>query len=274
MNLKIGFSPCPNDTFIFDALINRRIATGDFEFTPVIADVEQLNEMSFESQLDITKVSFHTYAYISGSYSILSSGCALGFGNGPLVISRKRIYPDELTQCKIAIPGKYTTANLLFSIAYPEAGNKRDYLFSDIEQAILEGEVDAGVIIHENRFTYKDKGLQKITDLGEYWEEKTKSPVPLGCIAVKRSLPGEVRIAAGRLMKDSVLYALENPAASSGFVMKYASEMEPEVLRKHIELYVNEFTVELGSEGRNAIQKLFEVAFERKIIPALPEQYL
>src|SRR3972149_12216781 len=169
MKLKIGFSPCPNDTFMFDALVNKKINTGRFDFEIWIRDVEQLNKMAFKGELDVTKISYHAYAYISHNYQLLTSGSALGKGNGPLLISKVKIYPGEVDNLKIAIPGRSTTANLLLGIAYPNVQNKREYVFSDIEDAVLSNEVDAGLIIHENRFSCREKGLKKIVDLGEFW---------------------------------------------------------------------------------------------------------
>ena len=179
MKLTLGYSTCPNDTFIFDAMVHHKIDTEGLEFSPFLGDVEELNKKAFTQELDITKLSYHAYAFLSEFYMILDSGSALGKGNGPLLLSKKKLYPDKLKEVKIAIPGKYTTANLLFGIAFPEAVSKKEYLFSDIEEAILSGEVDAGLAIHENRFTYKTKGLRKIMDLGEFWEDLTDLPIPL-----------------------------------------------------------------------------------------------
>ncbi|MCX6257170.1 MAG: 1,4-dihydroxy-6-naphthoate synthase [Bacteroidia bacterium] len=272
MKLKLGFSPCPNDTFIFDALVNGKLHEPEIEFETVITDVEQLNKMAFEEIPDITKISIHAYAYVSHKYAILGSGSALGYGNGPLVISKRKIYPNELAGCLIAIPGRYTTANLLFGLAFPETVNKKEYLFSDIEEAVLSNEADVGVIIHENRFTYHLRGLKKITDLGEYWESETHMPIPLGCIAVKRSLPEKLKDHINILVHDSVVYAFQNPGSSENFVRKHAQEMEPEIMKKHIELYVNDFTIDLGEKGRNAINTLFQTARGKNVIPELYDE--
>lgn len=269
MDLTLGFSTCPNDTFIFDAMVNGRIDTEGLRFELHLADVEELNQLAFSTSLDITKVSYHAFAYLSASYQLLTAGSALGFNNGPLLISKHKIYPDELSGLRIAIPGKYTTANLLLSIAYPDLKNKIEYLFSDIEEVILSGEADAGVIIHENRFTYRAKGLRKIVDLGEYWDQLTGLPIPLGGIIVKRSLPKEIRLKVNRIMKRSVEHALQNPNDSLPFVKKHAQSMDENVMRKHIQLYVNDFSVDLGMKGREAITTLYEKSVQKAIFPPL-----
>ena len=274
MNLSLGFSTCPNDTFIFDAMVNGRIDTEGLNFSPHLADVEELNQLAFSSIPDISKVSYHAFAYLSADYQLLSAGSALGFNNGPLLISKHKIYPDELDGLRIAIPGKFTTANLLLSIAYPKLQHKKEYLFSDIEEVILSGEADAGVIIHENRFTYKSKGLRKIVDLGEYWDQQTGLPIPLGGIIVKRALPQEIRLKINRVLRRSVEYAFANPKDSLPFVRKHAQAMDETVMRSHIELYVNDFSVDLGVKGREAIKTLYEKSIERSLFPPLQPDWL
>lgn len=266
MKLTLGFSTCPNDTFIFDAMIHSKVDTEGLEFDVILADVEELNRIAFQSKTDITKLSYHAFAYVANNYKLLTSGSALGYKNGPLLIGKRKIYPDEVSDLKVAIPGKYTTANLLFSIVYPFVKEKIEYLFSDIEEAIMDGEVDAGVIIHENRFTYEKKGLKKIIDLGEDWEEKTKNPIPLGGIVIRREIDDETQKKVNRVLKRSVEYALENPKSGYGFIKKYAQELNDEVIQKHINLYVNNFSVDLGEIGKNAVQTLFERAENEKII--------
>lgn len=271
MNLTLGFSTCPNDTFIFDAMVHGRIDTEGLEFSPIMADVEELNNLAFKGTTDITKLSYHAYASLADLYVLLSAGSALGYKNGPLLISRHKIYPDEISDLKIAIPGKNTTANLLLSIAYPDVKQKKEYLFSLIEEVVLSGEMDAGLIIHENRFTYHKKGLKKIVDLGEYWESMTGMPIPLGGIAVRRKLPVDVKQKVNRVMKRSVEYALENPKVSYPFVKQHAKEMEDSVIQSHINLYVNEFTRDLGNNGRKAIEMLYLKASEKGIVPVIRE---
>lgn len=272
MKLTLGFSPCPNDTFIFDAMVHGRIDTEGLEFDYFLADVEELNRKSFAGEVDITKMSFHAYAYAAERYLILDSGSALGYHNGPLLISKHRIKEKELSSKRIAIPGKYTTANLLFSIAYPDAVNKTEYLFSDIERVLLEEEADAGLIIHETRFTYHKKGLHKIADMGEFWENLTGHPIPLGTIVVKRDIPEDVQMKVNRIVRRSIDYAYRDASASYSFVASNAREMDSTVMNKHIKLFVNEFSLALGRKGKDAIIELFSLAQEKKVIPVLPER--
>ncbi len=269
MKLTLGFSTCPNDTFIFDAVVHKKIDTQGIDFEVVLGDVEELNKRAFEGEIDITKLSYHAYAYASNNYVLLNSGSALGNNNGPLLISKKKIYPDEINDLKIAIPGKYTTANLLLGIAYPQAKNKVAYLFSDIEDAILEKEVDAGLIIHENRFTYEAKGLKKIIDLGEFWENYSKMPIPLGGIVIHRKHSVELQNKISNIIKLSIEYAYENPASSLNYIKQYAQEMNAEVMKKHIDLYVNKYSLELGIKGKNAIRTLYREASKRDLIPEI-----
>jgi 1,4-dihydroxy-6-naphthoate synthase len=272
MKLKLGFSPCPNDTFIFDAMVHGRVDTEGLEFDYFLADVEDLNKRAFAGEVDITKISYHAYAYAAEKYIILDSGSALGHRNGPLLVCKSWFDIAELANKRIAIPGKYTTANLLFSIAWPEAINKMEYHFSDIEQAVLDGEVDAGLIIHETRFTYQKKGLQKLADMGEFWENLTGLPVPLGTIVIRRSLPLDIILKIDRIIKRSIEYAFRDSSASYNFVSANAREMGSAVMNKHIKLFVNDFSLNLGTKGRSAILELFRIAGERKIIPEIPEK--
>jgi 1,4-dihydroxy-6-naphthoate synthase len=272
MKLTLGFSPCPNDTFIFDAMVHGRIDTEGLEFDYFLADVEELNSRAFSGTVDITKMSYHAYAYAADKYLILDSGSALGRKNGPLLISKQHINPDELPGKLIAIPGKYTTANLLLEMAWPEARNKKEYLFSDIEDLILRGEVDAGLIIHETRFTYSKKGLLKIADMGEYWEKLTNLPIPLGAIVVNRSVPHEIALKINRIVRRSLEHAYNDSVAPFDFVVSNAREMDKDVMNNHIKLFVNDFTLNLGDQGRVAIEKFFSYAMERKVIPQLPDK--
>jgi len=272
MKLTLGFSPCPNDTFIFDAMVHGRIDTEGLEFDYFLADVEELNRRAFAGKVDITKMSYHAYAYAASNYLILDSGSALGRKNGPLLISKRQINQDELSDKLIAIPGKYTTANLLFSIAWPEALSKKEYIFSDIETALINDEVDAGLIIHESRFTYYKKGLLKIADMGEYWEKLTGMPIPLGAIVINRSVPEEIALKVNRILKRSLEYAYKDSIASYDFVVQNAQEMDKDVMNNHIRLFVNEFTLQLGSEGRASIEKLFNIAHDVKVIPEMPHR--
>ncbi|RMF20712.1 MAG: 1,4-dihydroxy-6-naphthoate synthase [Bacteroidetes bacterium] len=267
MKIRIGFSPCPNDTFIFDALVHGKVDTEGLRFEPLLADVEELNRLAFEGALPLTKLSFHALGHLLDRYALLNSGSALGRGCGPLLIARPGQTLEQLENAPIAIPGRWTTANFLFSLAFPQLRNKVELLFSQIEEAVLEGEVGAGVIIHENRFTYAEKGLVALRDLGAFWEESTGLPIPLGGIAVRRDLPAELQHRLERVLRRSVEFALQNPMASESYVKKHAQEMDPAVLHSHIRLYVNDFTLDLGAEGRRAVERLFQTARELELIP-------
>jgi 1,4-dihydroxy-6-naphthoate synthase len=277
MKLTLGFSPCPNDTFIFDALIHHKIDTEGLEFEVFYDDVETLNQKAFRGELDITKLSYHAFAYVANQYVLLDAGSALGFGVGPMLICKdnpETLYSQlttENTQLKIGIPGKYTTANFLLGLAFPAATNKVELVFSDIENAVLEGRIDAGLIIHENRFTYQNKGLKKIIDLGDYWEKETGCAIPLGGIVANRNLPLDVQHKINRVLRKSVEFAFANPKSGLDFIRQHAQEMSEEVMYKHIELYVNKYSVDLGEEGRKAIKLLFDTALEKGIIPKVEQ---
>ncbi len=264
--IRLAISPCPNDTFIFDAIINKRIDLEDLEFEPGFHDVETLNHMAMQGSIDLVKISFFTYILIHQNYVLLDSGSALGYGNGPLLIGREAYKPEDISRLTVAIPGEYTTAHMLFRIAAPEVRAKKIMVFSAIEDAVMTGEVDAGVIIHENRFTYEKKGLKLITDLGKYWETLTGSPIPLGGIIARKGLGYDLINTLNRIMFRSVDFAMKNPEVPLPFVRKYAQEMDPEVMKQHIGLYVNENTLSLGTGGRVAIAKLIRVAKERGLI--------
>ena len=259
MKLSLGFSPCPNDTFIFDALVNRKIDTGEFEFDVVLEDVQTLNRWAMENKLDISKVSYGVWPLLQKNYSLLDSGGALGKGVGPLLISKNNILLRDINQLSIAIPGEQTTAHLLFSMAFPQAKRKKFMVFSQIESAVLNGDVDCGVIIHENRFTYMQKGLVKQMDLGEYWEHKTKSPIPLGGIVMRNEFTAAQRAEVDRLIRDSVAFAEAYYPDLSDYVTEHAQEMQESVMRQHIDLYVNQFSLSLGEEGRRAVEVLLDV---------------
>lgn len=272
MKLKLGFSPCPNDTFIFEAMVHGRIDTEGLEFDWFLADVEELNRKAVEGSVDITKMSFHAYTHTAEKYLILDSGSALGRSKGPLVISRRNLRPEDLDDALIAIPGSLTTANLLFSIFWPKATRKREYLFSDIPGAVLSGEADAGLIIHETRFTYRAMGLSMIADTGAMWEDMTGLPVPLGCIVVNRHIDQSTAEKVDRAIRRSIEYARTNPGKSVEFIRKHARETDSEVTREHIKLYVNDFSLSLGEEGRSAIERLFSEARDRGVTDPLPER--
>jgi 1,4-dihydroxy-6-naphthoate synthase len=259
MKLSLGFSPCPNDTFIFDALVNHKIDTGEFEFEVVLEDVQTLNRWALEKKLDISKVSYGVWPLLQNNYSLLDAGGALGMGVGPLLISKNNILLNDINQLTIAIPGEQTTAHLLFSLAFPLAKKKKFMVFSQIESAVLNGEVDCGVIIHENRFTYMQKGLVKQMDLGEYWEQKTKAPIPLGGIVMRKEFTNSDKNEVDRLIRDSVAFAEAYYPDLSDYVVDHSQEMQESVMRQHIDLYVNQFSLSLGEEGRKAVETLVQV---------------
>jgi 1,4-dihydroxy-6-naphthoate synthase len=260
MKLTLGFSPCPNDTFIFDAMVNGKIDTKGINFEYVLEDVETLNRWAEEGRLDITKLSYNTFLHVVNDYALLHSGSALGNGVGPMLIAKEPLDLANIAAYKIAIPGINTTANLLLTLAFPQAKDKTEVIFSDIEAAVLDGEFDAGLIIHESRFTYAQKGLVKLIDLGDWWEQMTAAAIPLGGIVARRSFDKGLCATIDGIIKDSVQYSWNNYPGLAPFVKEHSQEMEEDVMRKHIDLYVNEYTTDLGETGRKAINTLFEKA--------------
>lgn len=274
MNFTLGFSPCPNDTFIFDALVNKKIDTGDFNFNVRLEDVETLNNLAREEVLDFTKISYGVLPLVIKNYIVMNSGSALGKGVGPLLISKKPVDFTEVEKYAIAIPGENTTAHLLFSLAFPNAKNKVFKRYDEIEKSVLESEKVLGVIIHENRFTYMERGLHKIVDLGNFWEEKTSLPIPLGGIVGRRSIDENILMKVDSLIKESMEYAFENYPLITDYVKQHSQEMDPSVMKKHIDLYVNPYSINLGKEGRNAIRKfinIYESTYKNPISPGFAE---
>lgn len=267
--VTLGFSSCPNDTFIFDAMIHGKIDTEGLQFELYIGDVEELNRKAFNQELDITKISYNAYTKLARNYILLDSGSALGKNCGPLIISKEHFNISDLPSKNIAIPGINTTANLLLSIAFPQVVQKTEMIFSAIEKSVLNQDVDAGLIIHESRFTYEQKGLRKIVDLGEYWENLTHTPTPLGGIIAKRTLGLDLLQKINRVMKRSVQFAFDNPKSSFDFIKLHSQEMEEEVMYKHIDLYVNNYTLELGEMGRKSVETLFSKAQEMQLIQTI-----
>ena len=263
--LSLGYSPCPNDTFIFYAMVHNKLE-GKLRFSERLEDVETLNRLALNTELDITKVSFHAVGHLRENYCLLRSGSALGRGCGPLIISKKPIRPSELASKKIAIPGKLTTAYLLLRLFAPDATDVVEMPFDRIMNAVSLGTVDAGLIIHEGRFTYPKYNLVEIIDLGEWWEKETGYPIPLGGIIAKRELGADVIRETERLLKESVEYAFRNPVATWEYVKKNAQELDDDVIRQHIELYVNDYTLDIG-DGADAVGKLLKTAEELHIIP-------
>ena len=260
MKLTIGLSPCPNDTFIFDAMLNGKIDTEGLLFSYQFEDVETLNKLARTGTLDITKISYGVLGQILPHYSVLNAGGALGRGVGPLFISAQKSIPINLEALTVALPGIHTTAHLLFSMAYPEIQKKIFMPFHEIEDAVLNGTVDAGIIIHENRFTYQEKGLFKWADLGEIWEKNTGHPIPLGGIVARRSYNSDLLKKINRIINKSLVYAYQNQTSLPLFVTENAQEMNELVMRSHIDLYVNEFSLDLASAGRAAVWKLLELS--------------
>lgn len=254
--IKLGLSPCPNDTFIFYAMLHNKVNCEGLQFEPVFADVESLNEKAFNSELPITKLSFHAWLYLQEKYSLLDSGAALGRGCGPLLIAKELLSDEELKTVTVAIPGKYTTAHLLLKLFYPFIQQKKEMVFSVIENSILSDEVKAGVIIHENRFTYEAKGLKKICDLGERWETETHSPIPLGGIFTSVTGGNDFHTTVDRIIKRSIEYAWKNQEETMLYVKQYSQEMVVSVMQQHIDLYVNDFSLSLGVDGMKAIELL------------------
>lgn len=269
MTYSLGFSPCPNDTFIFDALVNHKIDTEGLSFDVVLEDVQTLNQWATAGKLAISKISYGVLPLVIDQYVLLNSGGALGMGVGPLLITNpckvnkpqtaNHQLQTSVAEMKIAIPGENTTAHLLFSLAFPEAKNKVFMVFHEIEEAVLSGRVDAGVIIHENRFTYQQKGLEKLMDLGAFWEETIKVPIPLGGIVIKRSIDTTLQKKVDRLIRKSLDYAFTNYPTISSYVRRHAREMDESVMRRHIDLYVNNYSLELGEDGKKAVEKLMNV---------------
>lgn len=271
MKLKIGISPCPNDTYIFAALANNLIPTEDLEFEFHYADVEELNKHAFDGKFDVIKMSFHASLFLTGEYRLLNHGAALGFGCGPLLVSKNYHSIYELHGKSIAVPGKYTTAKLLLNLLHPELSKTKEVLFSEIGSQIISGSCDAGVIIHESRFTYRQSGLNEICDLGKEWEETTNSAIPLGGIFASSKLPLDLIRKIDYLIGKSIDFADQNPDQIRDFIKCHAQETEEEVIKQHIKLYVNDETRGLSDIGQKSIKKMVEIAFERKIIKEKPD---
>ena len=260
MKLTIGFSPCPNDTFIFDALINKKMDTGDLEFEAILEDVQTLNEWAKDGRLDITKISYGVLPLLLNDYVLLNAGGALGKGVGPLLISKYEVRKmNDINNMHIAIPGENTTAHMLFSLAFPKAKHKHFTIFSAIENSVLNHEADAGVIIHENRFTYEQKGLLKVMDLGEYWEQRTALPIPLGGIVVKKKFDVQLQSRVNDLIRQSIEHAFANYPSIPAYVQQHSQEMDETVMRRHIDLYVNNYSLDLGQDGKKAVLEFLKI---------------
>ncbi len=278
--LTLGYSPCPNDTFIFYALVHRRIDTGDLKFKEILLDVETLNQKALNADLDLTKISYHAFGHLRDKYCLLRAGGALGKGCGPLVVAKHDYSMEDLRGKKIAIPGKLTTAFLLFQLFDPffqlqnselKTQNSKfiEMPFNEIMDAVAKEEVDAGLIIHESRFTYPSYGLKQVIDLGEWWEKDTELPIPLGCIIAKQSLNESMNKRINSLIRQSVEYAFKNRSEPTGYIKKHSQELSDEVINKHIDLYVNDYSLDIGQDGEKAVKELLSRAEDAGIIPKL-----
>ena len=259
MKLTLGFSPCPNDTFIFDAWVNNKIDNEGIELEVLLEDVQTLNQWAIEGKLDITKLSYGVLPLVLDKYLVLNTGSALGTGVGPLLITNYEVGITNVEDYLIAIPGENTTAHLLFSMAYPNAGNKVFLRYDEIERFVLEGK-GMGVIIHENRFTYAARGLKKIIDLGDFWESKTGNPIPLGGIVIKKEIDTVNQLKVDSLIKKSIEFAFSKYPELNDYIRFHSQEMSEEVMRKHIDLYVNEYSIDLGNKGKAAIKELLNIS--------------
>lgn len=271
MKLKLAYSPCPNDTFAFHAMIHGLINTERLDFSVELADVDQLNKGAANGLYDICKLSYHAFFYICDKYAMLRTGSALGYNNGPLFVAPQgsRLFkqdgtPDRelISKAKVAIPGEKTTGALLLKIAYPEITDKEPVIFSSIEQEVMAGHFDAGVLIHEGRFTYRDKGLRLIEDLGTFWQTTSGVPIPLGGIAISRNFSPEDQNKVNRVLRRSIRFALDNPDISRKYVAENAQDMNEDIQKKHIKLFVNEFSIDIGEEGENAVNALYKRVME------------
>lgn len=274
MKISLAFSTCPNDTFIFDALVNKKIDTKGYEFELHLADIKELNQLAQEQAYDLIKVSYFTFGLIRENYQLLDSGGALGQACGPLLISKKKYSPEQLREMTIAIPGANTTANFLLDYFLPNVKDKKVMLFNEIIPTILNDEADAGVIIHENRFTYQQHGLVNIQDLGDFWEEKTSLPIPLGGIVARKTLGKEAINDLNELVHKSIKFAFDNPESSKEFVKKYAQELDDTVIKSHIDLYVNQHSLSLGLTGKEAVKKLIDIGESKKYFPVCDYELL
>ncbi len=274
MKLSLAYSTCPNDTFIFYAIANRKIDLEGIEFDIEMHDIDVLNRNALSAgNPDITKISSNAYGIdIWKNYVTLDSGAALGRNNGPMLVARKYFDPKEMDDKSILIPGVNTTANLLFSVFFPNAKDKTPMLFSEIEGNVIAGNYDCGLLIHEGRFTYKSKGLEKIVDFGEMWEQNMHKPIPLGTIIAKRSLGHDLALKVSRIIRRSIEYAFAHPQEALPYIREHARELSDEVTQSHIKLYVNDFSVDLGAEGRDAISFLYQKAYEVGMIKELPRE--
>jgi 1,4-dihydroxy-6-naphthoate synthase len=272
--LTIGYSPCPNDTFIFYALVHGKVHVPGIEFRELLTDVETLNRMALENSLDITKISFHALGHLREQYALLRSGSALGRGCGPLIVAKPGTRFEDIKKGVIAIPGKLTTASLLLRLLDPTIETTRAMAFDRIMDAVVKGEASAGLIIHESRFTYPLYKLEKLLDLGAWWEKHSGLPIPLGGILGKRSLGRDILLAVEAGIRDSLHYANAHPDEVLHYCKQHSQEMDETVMKDHIDLYVNDFSLDLGQEGLAAVHRLFEEAEASGIFPRFGKSIL
>lgn len=258
MKLTVAYSPCPNDTFMFHDLASGDLTLPDRRIEVQLHDVETLNRMALNGTFDVTKISFHTYLLVRQEYQLLSVGAALGFGCGPVLISRGDIGPGEIADAKIAIPGKLTTAHLLLELWEPRIKNKNKKFarYDEVMDLVISGEADAGVVIHEGRFVYEQAGLELVADLGQWWQNQTQLPIPLGGIVARKSLGEKTIRQFEALLRKGITNSMANPSATRDYVLKHAAEMDSEVLDEHIKAFVNDYSLDLGEEGRAAVAEM------------------
>ncbi len=265
--ITLGFSPCPNDTFIFNGLINGEVKVPGCAIHEQLHDVETLNQMAFEARLDVTKLSFYAWLMVKDRYRLLNSGGALGFGCGPVVVSKKQLKREEIDDCRIALPGEWTTAHLLFRLWAPGARKRLFVPYDRIFETVASGQADCGVIIHESRFTFARQGFRQVVDLGEWWEAHSGGPIPLGCIAAHKRIEAQLSEEIDGAIQQSIRTAQADPMAALPYIRAHAQEMTPQVLDAHIATFVNAFSLDLGEEGRAAVAALEEAARKTGILP-------
>jgi 1,4-dihydroxy-6-naphthoate synthase len=265
--ITVGFSPCPNDTFIFNGLVNGLVRLPGCDIREQLRDVETLNQMAFGEELDVTKLSFYAWLMVKDRYRLLNSGGALGFGCGPVVISRKPLTRSDMARCRIVLPGQWTTAHLLFRLWAPEAEHRSFVPYDRIFQTVSSGQADCGVIIHESRFTYAQQGFHRVVDLGAWWEENSGGPIPLGCIAAHERIGTDMAGQVDSAIQKSILSAQAQPLTALPYIRTHAQEMTAEVLDAHIRTFVNEFSLDLGDTGRSAVEALEAAARKTGILP-------
>ncbi|MDP6545447.1 MAG: 1,4-dihydroxy-6-naphthoate synthase [Phycisphaerae bacterium] len=266
MKLTVAYSPCPNDTFMFHDLASGKLTMPDRRIEVQLHDVETLNRMALAGTFDVTKVSFHTYLLVRKQYQLLSVGAALGFGCGPLVVSNGSIAASEIAGARVAVPGKLTTAHLLLELWEPRITNKVFVRYNKVMDMVAGGEVDAGVIIHEGRFVYEQAGLELLSDLGLWWQEQTQLPIPLGGIVARKSLGKETISRFESVLREAIGNSMADPAGTREYVLQHAAEMDSNVLDEHIKAFVNDYSLDLGDEGRSAVAEMRQRAQAAGII--------